>query len=128
MSIIVCGVEMPKNCSECKLVTQYYDGGPDICCLLDKRVYCKARLDNCPLVAMPTPHEKLFGIEIKTNRDKLFAMSNEELAWWLENLLGDIPWCNDKYGGKHLESGSTRCQKWDCCSCCMEWLESEVKE
>lgn len=67
-------------------------------------------------------------IEIKTNRDKLFAMSNEELAWWLENLLGDIPWCNDKYGGKHLESGSTRCQKWDCCSCCMEWLESEVKE
>lgn len=59
MSILVSGMKMPKNCSECKLVTQYYDGGSDVCCLLDKYTDCEDRLDDCPIAEVSTPHGRL---------------------------------------------------------------------
>ena len=58
MSVIVKGMEMPKNCWECALsdIDDEFGG----CCLYSG-IACLTigRQDNCPLVEIPTPHARL---------------------------------------------------------------------
>ena len=51
--VYIKGMEMPNECRKCTLVTQYYDGGVDVCCLLDKYAQRKGKLDDCPLILVP---------------------------------------------------------------------------
>lgn len=51
--IYIPGMEIPTSCSECAFVTQYYDGGCDVCCLLDTYASKHGTLDDCPLIPVP---------------------------------------------------------------------------
>ena len=57
----------------------------------------------------------------KTNRARLRAMSNEEIADWFYNTVDDFPpWC-DESRGHHGEPNG--CEK-----CMVDWLEEEATD
>lgn len=71
MSILIKGMEMPKNCNECKFGTwsnlhqtaacKRHDFEP---CFKDhSREYMEKRADFCPLVEVPTPHGDLIDAD-----------------------------------------------------------------
>lgn len=62
MSVIVKGMEMPKNCWECSLSDIDDDYGR--CCLYSG-IACLTigRQDNCPLIEIPTPHGRLVDLD-----------------------------------------------------------------
>jgi len=62
MSVIVKGMEMPKNCWECSLSDIDDDYGR--CCLYSG-IACLTigRQDNCPLVEIPIPHGRLIDAD-----------------------------------------------------------------
>lgn len=66
MSVIVKGMEMPKNCWECSLSDIDDDFGR--CCLYSG-IACLTigRQDNCPLVEIPTPHGRLIDATFEEN-------------------------------------------------------------
>ena len=63
MSILIQGMEMPKNCKECPFSDH------EAWCLLPgdwrERYYCPddERSDDCPLVDIPTPHGRLIDAD-----------------------------------------------------------------
>ena len=73
MSVLVKGMEMPKNCKRCKFfkwsnlhqtaACARYDFEP---CFKDHSMeYLKKRPDWCPLVDIPAPHGDLIDIDSK---------------------------------------------------------------
>ena len=46
MSIVIPGMELPKNCSECILANEHVNG------LCEKKYYCRLEADfeHCPLI------------------------------------------------------------------------------
>ena len=99
MSVIVRGMEMPKNCSGCPL---NYD---QMACKVtgtrwwsDTMVLMgfdsdKERLYDCPLIEVPTPHGRL--IDIKSVEDgKFVTVGNDYQRWWngaLESVIDNAP-------------------------------------
>ena len=64
MSILIKGLDMPKDCPMCLLA--YWNASGEFCgCSLIKRYYdydemqTSTRPDFCPLVEIPTPHGRL---------------------------------------------------------------------
>ena len=95
MSILIKGMEMPKNCAECERWS--------ICkCLNDFEDYesiCYAVEDgdlvrdaNCPLIELP-PHGRL--VDIKSVEDGKFTTNvNEYQRWWngaLDSVVNYAP-------------------------------------
>ena len=75
MSVIVKGMEMPKNCYDCPFIRASFAG--DYYCAKGKgdeddlkKVYNR-RMNDCPLIEIPTPHGRLI------DADKLL-----EKAYW----------------------------------------------
>lgn len=79
MSVLIKGMQMPKNCKECPFL---YDGNacyamnlpisqflPLVCngstdeYPLNEFPYCEKRVDWCPLVEVPTPHGSLIDAD-----------------------------------------------------------------
>ena len=87
MSILIKGVEMPKNCVSCKLWMMQIIGGKgfDICRASDKFVNAPySKPDWCPLVEVPEQHGRL--------------ISADELIEFIENRY-EITWKDDYEGG-----------------------------
>lgn len=63
MSVLIRGMEMPKNCKECPFSDH------EAWCLLPgdwrERYYCPddERSDDCPLIEIPTPHGRLIDAD-----------------------------------------------------------------
>lgn len=69
MSVIVRGMDMPKNCSDCPLNYDQMSCSvtgtgwwSDTMVLMDFDS-CKERLHNCPLIDIPTPHGRLIDAD-----------------------------------------------------------------
>ena len=82
MSILIKGMDMPKNCNECKFGTwsnlhqtaacKRHDFDP---CFKDySREYMEKRADFCPLVEIPEPHGRL--IDADAYCDELLTEAN----------------------------------------------------
>ena len=62
MSVLIKGMEMPKNCEECPCYYETEGIWRDECQVLRKKYDAskhKVRPDWCPLVEVPTPHGQL---------------------------------------------------------------------
>ena len=62
MSVLIKGMDMPKNCDECDLST--WEGFPLgglklVCQLLGQVDDIEIRDEDCPLIEVPTPHGRL---------------------------------------------------------------------
>jgi hypothetical protein len=51
MSILIKGMEKPKNCFDCEIF--------GLCSLKDRLEHIKDRNPDCPLIEIPTPHGRL---------------------------------------------------------------------
>ena len=63
MSILIKGMDMPKDCSYCILANKHING------LCEAKYYCRLEADyeHCPLIEIPTPHGRLIdGDEFKS--------------------------------------------------------------
>ena len=56
MSILIKGMEMPKNCEKCNLCDVVYCNSYRFCSL---DFYRETRAPDCPLIEVPTPHGDL---------------------------------------------------------------------
>lgn len=88
MSVLIKGMEMPKNCNECKFGTwsnlhqtaacKRHDFEP---CFKDhSREYMEKRADFCPLVEVPVPHGRLIDADAAMKQwglDKATKYGNE---------------------------------------------------
>lgn len=61
----------------------------------------------------------LFKQKPQTNADRIRAMTDEELAEWIEQLESPKCPCDDWF---------YRCEKWNCNGCWLNWLKQEAKE
>lgn len=70
MSVIVKGMEMPKNCAECKMwciceCLNDFEDFESICYAVEDGDLIRDK--NCPLIEIPTPHGRLGDLdELKT--------------------------------------------------------------
>ena len=74
MSILIKGMEMPRNCLECELYGAMYSSGCDVASLgIPKRYNYDphTRPDWCPLVELPEKHGRLI------DADKIIKDMNE---------------------------------------------------
>ncbi len=63
MSILIQGMDMPKNCKECQLLAW---GGGYVCMASRtsmEALMIKARRKDCPLIEIPTPHGRLIDAD-----------------------------------------------------------------
>lgn len=76
MSVLIKGMEMPKNCEGCDLA-DWYNG--NICCYALRYTVDVSEMEQlhtmCPLVEVPTPHGRLIDadelLEHKTDHDMI---------------------------------------------------------
>ena len=77
MSIIIKGMDMPKNCFQCSFNDGIY------CCLIDNDTEALIpkmptdRLKDCPLIEIPTPHGRLIDMDellSHLSKDPLFDL------------------------------------------------------
>lgn len=84
MSILIRGMEMPKNCQECGLYIEgacYAKGYRDYRSIMDT-----SKPDDCPLIEIPAPHGRLI------DADKLIdtlGVSDDDI--YVQDILQDAP-------------------------------------
>ncbi len=77
MSVLIKGMEMPKNCTECHARCRLYLNGR------------KFRHPNCPLIEVKTPHGRLI------DADKLSNQKYENI--WTNRLIIDADDLDDAF-------------------------------
>lgn len=84
MSIIIKGMDMPKECEECPFGF-YRNGDCCLVCYLTKHIVIRrheeTRVKECPLVEIPTPHGRLVEGDVVANmlRDILTYVDEETI-------------------------------------------------
>lgn len=67
MSILIKGMKMPKSCSDCFMHSCSVFTDHDTCMALKKDIWklgvLVERLEDCPLVEVPTPHGRLIDAD-----------------------------------------------------------------
>lgn len=72
MSVLINGMEMPENCCDCPFVRASW--GNDYYCAKGNgtedniRVLMSKRMDDCPLIEIPTPHGRLIDADELANK------------------------------------------------------------
>ena len=79
MSVLIKGMEMPKNCGECLLAKLSPTGESLICNYMLSRVSWEERPFDCPLVPVP-PHGRLI------DADALEALFWDGQCYFTENI------------------------------------------
>lgn len=94
MSVIVKGMEMPKNCKECPFSDH------QAWCLIPgewrERYYCPDDdvSEHCPLVEIPTPHGRLIDADAIDYRNDAMHDGRGNLVVE-DNFVSGIMWIND---------------------------------
>jgi len=92
MSVLIKGMEMPKNCAECEF---HQSGYPDWCDLSIRARdihNTEIRQEWCPLVEVPTPHGPLVDIEAVYREVTSYYKQRTELQHIaLRECLGRVP-------------------------------------
>ena len=82
MSVIIKGMEMPKNCLECAIKTWTEDEGY-VCPFSGIMALNIGRQNDCPLVDVPTPHGRLIdagALLTERRKSKYYHLTNGDIA------------------------------------------------
>lgn len=65
MSVLIKGMKMPERCEGCLMYRHNAEYDYAYCCISSVNVlgHGNARLNNCPLVEVPTPHGRLIDAD-----------------------------------------------------------------
>ena len=87
-------------------------------------VACDADRTHIKQVFFHEPIDAIRWWNARTNADRIRAMSDEELAEWMDCDYGGLsPWCRLQDECPHLGEEETRCY-----DCMLEWLKKEVDD
>ena len=113
MSILIKGMEMPKNCDECRFcVNGFTEDAPMYECAVQSYENVSVlvesggkpfdfRPDWCPLTELP-PHGRLIDIK-SVEYGKFTTVGNEYQRWWngaLESVIDNAPTVIEAEGSK----------------------------
>lgn len=118
MGVYIKGMEMPKNCNECKFGTwsilhqtaacKRHDFDP---CFKDSsREYMEKRADFCPLVEVPEPHGRLIDVDNLMNNilyeaKEAIKKNDKDRAFWIgyaaEIIMKELPVIEGEDGENH---------------------------
>lgn len=62
MSLLIEGMDMPKNCRQCDF-THCTRFGQKLCTFLNEATSIKKKLSDCPLTEIPSPHGRLIDAD-----------------------------------------------------------------
>lgn len=101
MDILIKGMEMPRFCADCPFRETRYDPGYyqyEKCkasgrifneCRFDVNTFAE-RLNDCPLIEIPTPHGRLIDAnKLADNIATMLERNNKLIDLWLANLIQD---------------------------------------
>ena len=77
MSVVIKGMQMPKNCTNCGLM----------CALRHFNILNDNRPSNCPLVEIPEHHGQLIDRDALSLREKLKLIEEREIQ-----IYGGVSW------------------------------------
>ena len=86
--------------------------------------YCNGKKDICEcdiLCADCKHYDNTGGKKWQTNADRIRAMSDEELANWLDYMYGRCDWCDTN------KVGTDDCSDIACTDCILEWLKQPAE-
>lgn len=86
MSVLIKGMKMPERCEGCLMYRHNAEYDYAYCCISSVNVlgHGNARLNNCPLVEVPTPHGRLIDAE-KLERDiEEYHLSDGKFQHWVQ--------------------------------------------
>jgi len=63
MSLLINGMDMPKNCRKCDF-THCTRFGQKLCTFLNEATSIKKKLPDCPLTEIPTPRGRLIDADV----------------------------------------------------------------
>ena len=98
MSILIKGMKMPERCEGCLMYRHNAEYDYAYCCISSVNVlgHGNARLNNCPLVEVPTPHGRL--VDCETLKDDLAVLLERNanliddwLAYTLDDVIDETP-------------------------------------
>ena len=90
MSILIKGMEMPKNCGDC--LTNYM---LNVVCDCDlNNIEDGRRMPNCPLVDIPTPHGRLIDADRIDFRNDAMHDGKGNLVV-TDDFVSGVKWVND---------------------------------
>ena len=80
MSVLIKGMEIPKNCGECPMICDYD---------LSRGARGKEKAENCPLVEVPNPHGRLIDADelVESMRGFSYAWGERMNDEW----IGEAP-------------------------------------
>ena len=99
MSVLIKGMEIPKNClwckfSECEIANEYW------CMLLNRYIEFdnKHRDEDCPLVDIPVPHGRLIDADalmrktvisrkLNNHKDMARRLMHDSEHWHFQNII-----------------------------------------
>jgi len=118
MSVLIKGMEMPKNCYDCPFAMRRYETlfvkGKSIrrdygCVFTHRTITSTKRNRFCPLML----NDESFSESRSTNADRIRSMTDEELARWLSDMHDSVTCPN---------YGDTDCNP-SCRVCWLDWLQ-----
>lgn len=89
MSVIIKGMEMPKNCAECKMwcicnCLNDFEDFESICYAVEDGDLIRDK--NCPLTEIPTPHGRLGDLNELQEQIKLSAQDAHMSVLWKQGM------------------------------------------
>lgn len=90
MSILIRGMDMPKDCAECDIHNPLAD--TPYCRRLMQKIPREGRLKNCPLVEVTTPHGRLIDADAfaKTLKDISIRQGYDKLTFDKSLTVDDV--------------------------------------
>ena len=89
MSVLIKGMEMPKNCWLCPLSALYEKPREVLFCRINKEEVLRQKIDgNCPLVPVP-PHGRL--IDADCCNDYFYEHMSDDMMIAAMNAINEMP-------------------------------------
>lgn len=109
MSVLIKGMEIPKDCGSCMMQIYFANCGETLCTVTDKiiasgfeTIHFEGRHKDCPLVEIPSPHDELIDKKNLYNDMKNalndYCNTSESIAGAraMMNCLSSVPTIIDK--------------------------------
>ena len=91
MSIIIKGMDMPKDCWECQMFGTWEEVGKFSCFLGAKVKDIDIRAIDCPLVEIPTPHGRMIDADALFEAMGLDTVKEVMLRNWKFTTAWGVP-------------------------------------
>lgn len=89
MSVLIKGMEMPTCCADCDFHNPFSE--TPYCRRLLQVISLEGRLENCPLVEVPTPHGRMIDVDLLIVNSHIHWSQTTNESCFPVNDIDDAP-------------------------------------